>query len=165
MLGRLSLACVVVSFSVGCVLPADAARERELYRSLNPTDGIVVFSAGSAERLSRSDSFSVIVQDLDGDTAAIQQALIKRIRQRFPTWQYRSDRMTADVVIDWQSGFSICLDCGEERITPQWARVQIEVHHGLARAEWTGISHWRSRSRLVNLFVVALDRAKNERAA
>jgi hypothetical protein len=157
--------CVGIVTALRCVSPADAERDRAYDLSINPTGGRLVFSAGSGERLNRSDSFSVVVNDLDGDTAAIQKALIKQIGNQFPNWRYTPDPNTADVNIDWFSGFTVCVDCGEGRILPQWARVQLEVHHGLARAQWTDTSHWRARSRLVDLFVVALARARADKAA
>jgi hypothetical protein len=161
------VAFVVMSAAgaTACVLPADAARERAVMRAVYPSAGLLVFKAGEAERLRRSDSFTVTVSDWAGDAGQIERALIREIGRQAPAWRYTSSQEEADVSIRYESGFSVCVDCEDSKVMPQWAVVEVVVHHGLARAEWTDYTSWWSRTRLVRRFVTSLVKAKNERAA
>jgi hypothetical protein len=134
-------------------------------RTVYPSAGILVFKAGEAERLRRSDSYTVTVSDWAGDVRQIERALRKEIDRQAPDWKYTSSQEEADVSIHYESGFSVCVDCGDSKVLPQWAVVEVVIHHGLARAEWTDYTSWWPRTRLVRRFVTSLMKAKNERAA
>ncbi len=168
-LGRTKPACLAIAMVIGLgVMPAatgagspDRHCEKGSH-SFQETAGVVVFSLGEAAQLRTALTFALVVRDDEGECARIRELLVKKLGAGFPQWKYVT-RDSADLTIVYESGFSLCLDNCEPRPLPQGADAELNLK-GM-KACWSAGSQWRGRGRLVSLFVSALKRAVDARAA
>ena len=127
--------------------------------SFDPTNGGAVFSAGSPERLRKSLSVSITVRDGEDQCALIKRKLISKLSKAFPSWRFVADGAAADLRIVYESSFSICVDDCDPQTLPQNGNAELVLDGGSLQAHWSDYTHWRSRTRLVALFVEALKKA------
>jgi hypothetical protein len=130
--------------------------------SFQETSGVVEFSIGEPAQLRRALTFSLVVHDDEGECDRIRELLVKKLSAGFPQWKYVT-RDSAELTIVYESGFSLCLDNCDPQPLPQGADAELKLKG--VKALWSAESHWRGRGRLVDLFVAALKRAINARAA
>jgi hypothetical protein len=120
------------------------------------TDGRVVFASGSPSQLRQPFAVAVTVRDDQGECDLIKRELVAKLSKAFPSWRLVAEDQKADLKIVYGSGFSLCFDNCDPQPLPQGANVELVLGAGSVRAHWSDDSHWRSRGRLVTLFVAAL---------
>jgi hypothetical protein len=133
--------------------------------SFAETQGKVIFVSGSPLELRRPLAVAVMVLDSQGQCGVIKKALVAMLSKAFPSWHFVADKEMADLQIVYLSATSICLDDCDPTPLPQAASVELVMDASGVQALWSDSTRWRTRTRLAALFVGALAKVVNDKAA